>query len=141
MNKLRVVLDTNVVVSAVLKLGSLEAQIVDLVARRELRLYVSRAIQEEYDEVLARPKFTSIDPKRVSLFLGLLKAEATVVAPPHRITESPDESDNRFLECAESAEADYLITGNKRHFPERWKSTRIVNAREFLRRRSVTSAV
>jgi predicted nucleic acid-binding protein len=47
-------------------------------------------------------------------------------------SESPDEDDNRFLELAEAASAQYLVTGNKRHFPDRWKQTRIVNAREFL---------
>jgi predicted nucleic acid-binding protein len=40
--------------------------------------------------------------------------------------------DNRFLECAESAGADFLVTGNRRHFPKVWKTARIVNAREFL---------
>lgn len=49
-----------------------------------------------------------------------------------RIFISPDEPDNRFLECAEAADADYLVTGNKKHFPNQWKRTRIVNARELL---------
>ena len=41
-----------------------------------------------------------------------------------------DPDDNMFLECAETAHADYLITGNKRHFPSVWRSTKIVNARD-----------
>ncbi|MBV9037914.1 MAG: hypothetical protein JO182_25715 [Acidobacteriaceae bacterium] len=45
---------------------------------------------------------------------------------------SPHEADNRFLECVEAAQADFLITGNKRHFPAEWEGTRIVNAREFF---------
>jgi predicted nucleic acid-binding protein len=48
------------------------------------------------------------------------------------LSVSPDEADNRFLECAGEAQADYLVTGNKRHFPKRWKSTQVVNARELL---------
>lgn len=55
-----------------------------------------------------------------------------IVHPSVRITASPDLTDNRFLECVEAAGADYLITGNKRHFPSQWKNTRVVNAREFL---------
>jgi len=43
-----------------------------------------------------------------------------------------DPDDNCFLECAEAAGADYLITGNKRHFLARWKNSKIVNTREFL---------
>ena len=42
------------------------------------------------------------------------------------------EPDNRFLECAEAAQADFLVTGNKRHFPKQWKATKVVNARELL---------
>jgi predicted nucleic acid-binding protein len=45
---------------------------------------------------------------------------------------SPDERDNRFLECAESAGADFLVTGNRRHFPKVWKTTRIVSTRELV---------
>jgi predicted nucleic acid-binding protein len=56
------------------------------------------------------------------------------VTPTRRVSVSPDEPDNRFLECADAAQSDYLITGNKRHFPKQWKTTSIVNAREFLSR-------
>jgi putative PIN family toxin of toxin-antitoxin system len=140
MNKPRVVLDTNVVVSAALKPGGLEAEIVDFIAARELTLFVSRAVLREYATVLGRPKFSSIDPKRVRLFVNLLRAEATLVVPTHRVAVSPDETDNRFLECAEAAQAAYLITGNKRHFPDHWQETRIVNAREFLHRGSLPRA-
>lgn len=41
-------------------------------------------------------------------------------------------SDNRFLECAEAAGAQYPVTGNKRHFPGNWKGTQVVNGREFV---------
>jgi putative PIN family toxin of toxin-antitoxin system len=91
------------------------------------------AVLAEYAIVLARPKFSHIDPGRIARLLRLLKAEATTVTPLELVTESKDDPDNRFLECAEAAGADYLVTGNKRHFPNHWKSTRIVNAGEFLR--------
>jgi uncharacterized protein len=132
MNRRRIVLDTNVVVSAAIKPGGHEELIVELVIARELALCLSAPVIAEYEAVLARPKFNRIDPARITRFLRLLKIEATMVTPRTIITESRDESDNRFLECAEAAEAEYLITGNKRHFPERWKSTGVVNAREFL---------
>jgi predicted nucleic acid-binding protein len=48
------------------------------------------------------------------------------------VTACRDEPDNRFLECAEAAGAEFLVTGNKRHFPQRWKTTRVANAREVL---------
>jgi uncharacterized protein len=37
-----------------------------------------------------------------------------------------------FLECADAARADYLITGNRRHFPAFWKGTKIISSREFI---------
>jgi len=54
------------------------------------------------------------------------------VKPRHRVSESPDESDNRFLECAETGSADYLVTGNVSHFPKTWRKTQVVTIRRFL---------
>ena len=57
---------------------------------------------------------------------------AVVVMPDRRIEISPDEEDNRLLECAEAAEADFLVTGNRKHFPESFGATRVVAPRDFL---------
>ncbi len=65
-------------------------------------------------------------------FLKSLESAAVILQPERTLSACPDEADNRFLECAEAAEADYLVTGNKRHFPARWRGTRVVNARELL---------
>ena len=43
-----------------------------------------------------------------------------------------DPGDNRFLECADTARADYLVTGNLRHFPKFWKKTEVITSREFI---------
>ncbi len=45
-------------------------------------------------------------------------------------TQDPD--DNMFLECADVAGADYLVTGNQRHFPRFWKKTTVITPREFI---------
>jgi len=140
MNRPRVVIDTNVVVSAAINRRGLEGRIVELVATRDLAFYASPAVFAEYEAVLSRPKFGSIDPERIHLLMAALQVEAIMVTPSRRVDVSPDESDNRLLECAEAADADYLITGNKRHFPRRWKGTSIVNAREFLGRGSTSSS-
>ena len=92
---------------------------------------MSDPVIAEYREVISRPKFSAVRPERVQSLLASLSL-ATVLIPVAKITESPDELDNRFLECAEAAQADYLVTGNKRHFPQQWKKTRIINARELL---------
>jgi putative PIN family toxin of toxin-antitoxin system len=132
MKRPRVVLDTNVVISAAIKPGGLEARIVELVAARRITLCLSAAVISEYEVVFARPKFARIDPTRIIRLLQLLKSEAITVMPQKSVTASKDESDNRFLECAEAADAQYLITGNNKHFPKSLKSTLVINAREFL---------
>jgi uncharacterized protein len=43
-----------------------------------------------------------------------------------------DPKDNIFLECADEARADYLVTGNVRHFPRFWKRTKVITSREFV---------
>lgn len=130
---LKVVYDTNVIISAALKPGSIPASLVALAIARHARLFVSPAILEEYTEVLKRPKF-GFTPRTVDAFLQDLRRAATTVHPSQRVTVAPDEPDNRFLECAQAARANYLVTGNKRHFPRvEYEGTKIVSPAEFAR--------
>ena len=48
------------------------------------------------------------------------------------LREASHEDDNRFLECAQTSKAHYLVTGNSRHFPDVWKYTKVVRPRAFL---------
>ena len=125
----RVVLDTNVVVSAHLNPDGLERAVLNWAL--DQGFFVSEPILKEYGDVLRRTKF-KIDPGLVTESLGLIRSKATLVSPTRRVRESHDPDDNQFLECAEAAAADYLVTGNKRHFPASYKNTRVVDAREFL---------
>lgn len=68
----------------------------------------------------------------ITASLELIRQQARVVRPKRALAVAVDPVDNKSLECAETAGAEYLITGNKRHFPAAWKGTRIVNARELL---------
>jgi predicted nucleic acid-binding protein len=54
------------------------------------------------------------------------------VKPGVKVEECSDPDDNVFLECAQTGEADYVVTGNKRHFPNRWKKTKVIGARELF---------
>jgi len=129
----RVVVDTNVLVSALLSEHGAEATVLDYLTSGRLYWCVSDAILAEYAEVLSRPKFARI-PR---LYINRLLSQAATtyrVVPTTTTSASPDEPDNRFLECAEASDAHYLVTGNERHFPKRWKETLVVNARELLRR-------
>jgi len=129
---IRVVLDTNIVVSAVPTRGGVEAYALDLAAARKVQLFVTEAILAEYEEVLRRGKFSHLSSKVIDGTIALMRRVAIVVNPTETLAASPDESDNRFLECADAADADYLVTGNKRHFPGEWEQTAIIGARELV---------
>jgi putative PIN family toxin of toxin-antitoxin system len=130
---LKAVYDTNVIVSAALKSGSIPASLVALAMAQQVRLFVSPAIWEEYTKVLKRPKF-GFSPAAVDAFLRDLKWAATMVRPTQTVSAAHDEADNRFLECAQKAQADYFVTGNKRHFPTpAFEGTGIVAPAEFVR--------
>ncbi len=126
-----VVLDTNILVSAHLNPLGLPNRVFELALGLRLRLLVSAPILLEYETVLRRPKFPIL-PEKVTASLAQIRQIGIPITPATTLAVSPDERDNRFLECAETAGAEFLVTGNRRHYPTVWKTTRIVNAREFL---------
>ncbi|HEY1660491.1 MAG TPA: putative toxin-antitoxin system toxin component, PIN family [Candidatus Sulfotelmatobacter sp.] len=128
---LRLVLDTNILVSAALKPDGLQRAILTLALTRPARLYVTDAVVAEYKEVLARPEFKIKRGIRLQ-FMQLIKDRGRLVRAVRVLQEAQDPSDDKFLECADAAHADYLITGNLRHFPRFWKSTKVVTTREFI---------
>lgn len=128
---LRLVVDTNVLVSAAIKPDSLQRTAFLIAITRPARLYVSPEIVEEYSDVLARPELRISRGSRLQL-LDLIRNRSHLVRPRKRLKVTSDPDDNIFVECAEAARADYLITGNRRHFPSFWKSTKVVSAREFI---------
>ncbi len=130
----RVVLDTNVVVSALIKPHGLEDQVLRLALSGRIQLCISPAVLAEYARVLQYPKLKlKAEEQRVAL--EELTKHSRVVHPASTIDViTRDAADNRFLECAEEAKADYLVTGNLKHFPVAWKATRVVNGRQLLER-------
>ena len=94
-------------------------------------LYVSELILGEYKELLQRKSYP-MDSRRAALLLKKLRDASTLVKPAIKLSETTDPDDNIFLECAQAAKAEYLVTGNLRHFPTRWKYTRIVLLRQFI---------
>ena len=130
--KPQAVYDTNVIVSAILKAGSIPASLVSLALQGTVQLYLSSALLAEYTEVLKRPAF-GFNPKTVNTFLAELKNAAIMVDPAMRVTSALDEPDNRILECALEAKAQYVITGNNKHFPfSQFKGIKILTPREFI---------
>ena len=64
--------------------------------------------------------------------LQLIANRARSVRPARIPLVTSDPDDNMFLECADAARADYLVTGNPRHFPKFWKKTKVITSREFI---------
>lgn len=128
---LRLVVDTNIVVSAALKPEGLQRTVLLLALTKPARLYVSVPILEEYKKVLARTEFHIRKGLRQQL-LQLIENRAQFITSARQLQVAADPADNIFLECADAARADYLVTGNIRHFPRYWKRTKIITSREFL---------
>src|SRR5271170_6599587 len=128
---LRLVMDTNVVVSAALKPQGLQRTVILLALTKLSSWYVTDAVLSEYAAVLARPELKIRKNLRQQL-LQLIKNHVRVVAPSRLPQITADPADNIFVECADAARADYLVTGNERHFPKFWKSTKVITPREFI---------
>jgi len=128
---LRLVIDTNVVVSPALKPDGLQRTVLLLAITKPARLYVSAPILDEYRNVLKRRELRIRKGLRRQ-FLQLIENRAHLVVPRRRLKVTADEGDNIFLECADAARADYLVTGNQQHFPPFWKRTKIISSREFV---------
>jgi uncharacterized protein len=108
----RIVLDTNVIISALL-FGGEPRSILGKVIEGELKLGLSRDILEETANVLSRKRFV-LERDFISIISRELEDLAEMVFPGKKIDQvKQDPSDNRILECAEAFRADYLISGDK----------------------------
>ena len=129
---IRVVLDTNILVSALLQKQGLPAQTLLLtLARSQAQLCVSGDIYAEYEEVIRRPKFKR-SAGEIAATLRAIREMSFWVKPTQKVRACSDPDDDVFLECAQAARAHYLVTGNAKDFPEKWADTQIVTARQFL---------
>src|SRR5271166_3049818 len=94
---IRVVIDTNVVISATLRSGGLPEAVFNLAVNRRVQLCVSEAILAEYEEVLRRPRL-NIRLEKVAVALTRIREAAVCVAPAATVTACSDPDDNIFLD-------------------------------------------
>lgn len=130
---MRVVIDTNILISALLTPFGNAARILDLALLGELQMIYDDRILSEFRDVLLRPKF-DFEKGDIDELLSYIEAEGVrVTAVPLNETLA-DEDDLPFIEAAITGMADALITGNKRHFAGKpAKKIRIMTPDEFLR--------
>lgn len=129
---MKVVLDTNVVVSGLLTETGPPARVVDLVLASEVTLALDARVEAEYREVLSR-KELDVDRDDRDRFLESLRDAERVIAAPLAF-RSPDPDDDAFLEVAVAGAVDALVTGNTRHFRlvEGRLAIPVVTPRRFL---------
>lgn len=125
----RIVLDTNVLVSAVLTPFGTAARVLDLVIGGEAVLLLDDRLLAEYREVLLRPKF-GFDSALVEHLVDYFETAGEHVMAGPVTAKLPDPDDAPFFEVAVAGGADALVTGNKRHYPR--GKVRVLSPSEFL---------
>ncbi len=129
----KVVLDTNVLISALALISESSDQVIELARRGEIGLYISKPILIEFKRVLML-KFRYSESEADDRLALIIKI-AELVSPKERFSAiKDDESDNRILECAFAAKANFIISGDK-HLKnlKEFKSIKILSPSEFIR--------
>ncbi len=124
----KLVIDTNVLISSLLGKSYPHKIIFDLVFTGRVQLFLSPDILKEYNGVLARKKFASkLGPEIVTDILESLISSAIITEASLSLNLLKDESDNKFIDLAISIDANFLITGNTKHFPfGKFRNTQII---------------
>lgn len=114
----KIVLDTNIIISAIISFGYPYRILHNLVATERIKICLSEKVLNEYTEVITRTKFAQYkDFKQNALFIITnIKRVGKIYKPNVHLDIISDKADNKFLELAVFSKADFLITGNTNHF-------------------------
>jgi putative PIN family toxin of toxin-antitoxin system len=112
---IKVVLDTNILVSALINEKGKPRKILNLFYDKEILVYYSDNIIEEYKDVLSR-KELGINPEKVGKVINAIRKIGLRVEPLESVFDMPDESDRIFYDTAKPT-GSWLITGNTKHYP------------------------
>ncbi|MBS4096496.1 MAG: putative toxin-antitoxin system toxin component, PIN family [Sulfuricella sp.] len=113
---MRAVIDTNVLVSALLTPGGVASRLVEAIRDNKLQPVISHEVHLEYVQVLNREKFGFVKSEVADLLDDLMQLGLFVVPEPLDTTRLPDPDDGRFIAAARLANC-VVIAGNPRHFP------------------------
>jgi putative PIN family toxin of toxin-antitoxin system len=125
---MKVVLDTNVLVSALLNPNGLPAGILNLVLEGTVSIVYDNRILSEYRDVLHRKKF-AFDVELIRILMDFIIHEGVFTNALPLAIPFKDEDDKKFYEVFKSASIDFLITGNKKDFPE---EKNILTPKEYM---------
>ena len=128
----KAVINTNVFVSALLSSTGASAKILDRFYNSEFQLAISTEILDEYRSVILEFE-NRIHPDDATEFIELVEEKSIQYEATVTLTVCRDTSDNKFLECAISSGANFLVTKNLRHYPTKeFQGVRIVTVGQFL---------
>jgi len=113
---MKIVLDTNVLVSGLINPKGLPANILNLILNEKIIVLYDNRILREYEAVLSLRKFR-FKKEIIEPLIDFIKHEGSFIAAEPLKIKFKDEDDKMFLEVAKSGDAEYLITGNIVHFP------------------------
>lgn len=129
---MKVVIDTNVIVSGLLKPFSPSGEILRWVADGRLCLCYDVRILLEYEEVLRREKF-GFDADQVAILVDMIREMGLCVTGNPLKIPLPDPADEMFVESAGTPECGILVTGNRKHFPTKaCGNVKVLSPREFV---------
>lgn len=129
-----IVVDTNIIVSGLIKPYSDSAIIMHLILSGRIKVAYDFRILSEYETVLRRKKF-NFHPHEVEPIITQIKEEGIHIDSMPLKVSLPDSDDNPFLEMAISGKIGTIVTGNKKHFPQKLcKGIKILSPSEFLKK-------
>ena len=128
---IKIVIDTNVLVSAVLSPNGIPAKIMETVYSGEFEPIVTDEILEEYYCVLNYKKF-GFSQKIVLQMLNFFKQFLLPLPPASLSVKCIDPDDTKFLAAAVTGDAEFLITGNRKHFPKNISNLVITTPRDMF---------
>jgi uncharacterized protein len=125
---MKVVIDTNVLISGLINIGGTPAQIINLVINGRITILYDSRILKEYEEVLNRKKF-GFKKSAITPILDYIKNEGEYVTAEPIQKNFADNDDKMFYEVAKTSKAMCIITGNKDHYP---KEEIVRSPKEFI---------
>ncbi|OFX32613.1 MAG: putative toxin-antitoxin system toxin component, PIN family [Bacteroidetes bacterium GWA2_32_17] len=131
----KIVLDTNVIISALISHGYPYRILHNLVATERIKICLSEPVLNEYAEVLIRTKFSQYkDFKQNALFIMTnIKRVGKFYKPNIHLDIITDKADNKFLELSVFSKADFLITGNTNHFTiSDYEGVKIISPKDYI---------
>jgi putative PIN family toxin of toxin-antitoxin system len=125
---MKIVLDTNVIVSALINSNGMPGKILALVLGGRIKILYDNRIIFEYIDVLSRKNF-GFNEEIINDMIDYFKNDGEFINSEYSNVMFIDETDKKFYEVFKSGEAEYLITGNIKHFP---KENGIIIPKEFI---------